>query len=109
MLVEAQKEMHKNIDLHRKKFKKQIDDIDSQIAQGLYWEVVQQKKEIKELKKQINFTIERYKEPEENVFRFCQLDILKNLQGYLENFMDVLKFTIDEHERDLDVDSRNGS
>ncbi len=29
LLIDAQKEMHKNIDLHRKKFKKRIEEIET--------------------------------------------------------------------------------
>ena len=94
MLVEAQREMHKNIDNHQKKFKKQIDDIESQLITGKYWEIVHNKKEIKILKRQISQIIEQYKEPEENLYRFAKLNLLRNLLTFLKELMEVIEFNI---------------
>ena len=60
MLGEAQREMHKNIDLHQKRFKKQIDDFESLLSQEKYWEIVYNKNELKFLKRQINETMNKY-------------------------------------------------
>jgi hypothetical protein len=65
--------MHKNIDNHQKRFKKQIDDFETLIEQEKYWEIIYNKNELKSLKKQINITMEKYKEPEENLHRFTKL------------------------------------
>ena len=57
---------------------------------------------MKSLKRQINVTMEKYKEPEENLHRFSKLQILKNLSAYMEDFMEVLNFTIGDMEKHRD-------
>jgi hypothetical protein len=44
--------------------------------------------------------MEKYKEPEENLHRFTKLQILKNLSAYMEDFMQVLNFTIGDLEKE---------
>lgn len=46
--------------------------------------------------------MEKYKEPEENLHRFSKLQILKNLSAYMEDFMEVLNFTIGDMEKHRD-------
>lgn len=46
--------------------------------------------------------MEKYKEPEENLHRFSKLQILKNLSAYMEDFMQVLNFTIGDLEKQRD-------
>ena len=46
--------------------------------------------------------MEKYKEPEENLQRFSKLQILKNFSAYMEDFMQVLKFTIRDLEKQRD-------
>lgn len=46
--------------------------------------------------------MEKYKEPEENLHRFSKLQILKNLAAYMEDFMEVLNFTIGDLEKQKD-------
>ena len=43
-------------------------------------------------------TIEKYKEPEEFMHRFGKKEILKNLSHLLQEFLDVMNFTIEELE-----------
>ena len=73
MLVDAQREMHKNIDNHQKRFKKQIDEFETMLEQEKFWEIIYNKNELKSLKRQINMTMDKYKEPEENLHRFSKI------------------------------------
>ena len=54
MLVDAQREMHKNLDFHQRRIKKQISDFETLIREGKHWEVIYNKKEIKQLKRKMN-------------------------------------------------------
>ena len=54
MLVDAKREMHKNLDFHQKRIKKQINDFDTLVREKKYWEVIYNKKEIKLLKRKMN-------------------------------------------------------
>jgi DNA repair exonuclease SbcCD ATPase subunit len=102
MLIDAQREMHKNIDNHQKRFKKQIDEFEALINQGDYWQIIYNKNELKALKRNITLTMDKYKEPEENLHRFSKLQILRNLAAYMEDFMEVLNFTIGDLEKQKD-------
>ena len=44
----------------------------------------------------MNNTMEKYKEPEENLHRFAKKEILKNLSAYMKDFIDVIDFTVVE-------------
>ena len=90
--------MHKNIDGHQKKFKKEIDDFQVMINEKKYWEIIYDKQKLKDLKKRMKATIEKYNEPEENLHRFAKKDILTNLYHLLQEFLEVMKFTIEEIE-----------
>jgi len=46
--------MHKNLDFHQKRIKKQINDFDTLVREKKYWEVIYNKKEIKLLKRKMN-------------------------------------------------------
>ena len=63
MLVDAQKEMHKNLDFHQKRIKKQINDYDTMIREKKYWEIIYNKKDIKSLKRKMNTYMQEYKKP----------------------------------------------
>lgn len=90
--------MHKNIDNHQKKFKKEIDEFSVKIEEKKYWEIIYEKQNLKKLKSQMSATIEKYKEPEEFMHRFGKKEILKNLSHLLQEFLDVMNFTIEELE-----------
>ena len=51
MLIDAQREMHKNNDNHYKRFKKQIDEFETLIEHGEYWQIIYNKNELKSLKR----------------------------------------------------------
>ena len=42
--------MHKNIDNHQKKFKKEIDEFSVKIEEKKYWEIIYEKQNLKKLK-----------------------------------------------------------
>lgn len=63
MLVDAQREMHKNLDFHQKRIKKQINEFDTMVREKKYWEVIYNKKEIKLLKRKMNIYMQEYKKP----------------------------------------------
>jgi hypothetical protein len=94
MLLEAQREMHKNIDNHQQKFKKQIDEYDTMLQNNQHWEFVYNKFELKSLRRQMYQAMEKYKEPKENIHKFSKIEILKNLSAYLKDLMEVIDFTI---------------
>lgn len=49
-------------------------------------------------------TIEKYKEPRENLHRFAKREILRNLSHLLSEFLEVMNFTIEELEmEEMDV------
>lgn len=96
MLLEAQREMHKNIDNHQQKFKKQIDEYDTMLQNNQHWEFVYNKFELKSLRRQMYQAMEKYKEPKENIHKFSKIEILKNLSAYLKDLMEVIDFTIQE-------------
>lgn len=102
--------MHKNIDGHKKKFKKQIDDIEVMLKEGKHCEVIYEKQRLKDLKKNMSTTIEKYKEPEENVHRFAKKEILANLYNLLSQFLEVMNFTIEELEvEEMEMASKKNS
>lgn len=69
--------------------------------EGKYWEVIYDKKEIKSLKRKMTVYMQEYKKPRQNIQKFAKLELLKNLSVYMQDFMEVLDFTIKELENDL--------
>ena len=63
MLVDAQREMHKNLDFHQRRIKKQINEFETMVREKKYWEVIYNKKEIKMLKRKMNSYMQEYKKP----------------------------------------------
>jgi hypothetical protein len=45
--------MHKNLDLHQRRIKKEIDEFESLLKEEKYWEIINKKEEIKDLKKKM--------------------------------------------------------
>ena len=48
-----------------------------------YWEIIYEKQRLKDLKRRMGATIEKYNEPKENLHRFAKREILKNLSYLL--------------------------
>lgn len=69
--------------------------------EGKYWDVIYDKKEIKSLKRKMTVYMQEYKKPRQNIQKFAKLELLKNLSVYMQDFMEVLDFTIKELENDL--------
>lgn len=67
MLMDAQREMHKNIDLHQKKIKMEIDEFESLLKEEKYWEIIYKKEDLKKLKKKMTFYMNQYDQPENNL------------------------------------------
>ena len=59
--------MHKNLDFHQKRIKKQINDFDTLVREKKYWEVIYNKKEIKLLKRKMNIYMQEYKKEKKDV------------------------------------------
>ena len=72
------------------------------IREGKHWEVIYNKKEIKQLKRKMNMYMQEYKKPKTTIQKFAKLDLLKNLSTYMQDFMEVLDFTIKEIETELE-------
>lgn len=53
MLMDAQREMHKNLDLHQRRIKKEIDEFESLLKEEKYWEIIYKKDDLKNLKKKM--------------------------------------------------------
>ena len=49
--MDAQREMHKNLDLHQKRIKKEIDEFESLLKEDKFWEIIYKKDDLKNLKK----------------------------------------------------------
>jgi hypothetical protein len=94
MLMDAQREMHKNLDLHQKRIKKEIDEFESLLKEEKYWEIIYKKEELKGLKKKMSYFMNQYDQPEINLYGLSKLELLKNLFDYMKIFMEVLEFTI---------------
>jgi len=73
------------------------------LNEGKYWEIVYNKNELKFLKRQINETMEKYREPEESLHRFSKIEILRNLSAYMRDFVEVIDFSIDELLQQQDI------
>ena len=96
--------MHKNIDNHQKKFKKEIEEFQVMLNEKKYHEIIYDKQKLKDLKRRMGATIEKYKEPRENLHRFAKREILRNLSHLLSEFLEVMNFTIEELEmEEMDV------
>lgn len=72
------------------------------VREKKYWEVIYNKKEIKLLKRKMNIYMSEYKKPKQDVQKYAKLELLKNLSTYMQDFMEVLDFTIKELENELD-------
>ena len=46
--------------------------------------------------------MQEYKKPKNTIQKFAKLDLLKNLSTYMQDFMEVLDFSIKEIENELD-------
>jgi hypothetical protein len=94
MLMDAQREMHKNLDLHQRRIKKEIDEFESLLKEEKYWEIIYKKDDLKNLKKKMTSFMNQYEQPEINLHGLSKLELLKNLFDYMKIFMEVLEFTI---------------
>jgi len=94
MLMDAQREMHKNLDLHQRRIKKEIDEFESLLKEEKYWEIIYKKDDLKNLKKKMTSFMNQYDQPEINLLGLSKLELLKNLFDYMKIFMEVLEFTI---------------
>lgn len=94
MLMDAQREMHKNLDLHQKRIKKEIDEFESLLKEDKFWEIIYKKDDLKNLKKKMTYFMNQYDQPEINLHGLSKLELLKNLFDYMKIFMEVLEFTI---------------
>jgi hypothetical protein len=94
MLMDAQREMHKNLDLHQRRIKKEIDEFESLLKEEKYWEIIYKKDDLKNLKKKMTSFMNQYDQPEINLHGLSKLELLKNLFDYMKIFMEVLEFTI---------------
>lgn len=72
------------------------------VREKKYWEVIYNKKEIKMLKRKMNSYMQEYKKPRQNIQKYAKLELLKNLSTYMQDFMEVLDFTIKELEYELE-------
>ena len=86
--------MHKNLDLHQKRIKKEIDEFESLLKEEKYWEIIYKKEELKGLNKKMSYFMNQYDQPEINLYGLSKLELLKNLFDYMKIFMEVLEFTI---------------
>ena len=50
----------------------------------------------------MNITMENYKEPAENMQRFCKKGILENFSYYMKDFIDVINYTLNEINQQID-------
>jgi hypothetical protein len=92
--MDAQREMHKNLDLHQKRIKKEIDEFESLLKEDKFWEIIYKKDDLKNLKKKMTYFMNQYDQPEINLHGLSKLELLKNLFDYMKIFMEVLEFTI---------------
>lgn len=46
--------------------------------------------------------MQEYKKPRQNIQKYAKLELLKNLSTYMQDFMEVLDFTIKELENELE-------
>lgn len=92
--MDAQREMHKNLDLHQKRIKKEIDEFESLLKEEKFWEIIYKKEDLKNLKKKMTYFMNQYDQPEINLHGLSKLELLKNLFDYMKIFMEVLEFTI---------------
>ena len=60
MLMDAQREMHKNLDLHQKRIKKEIDEFESLLKEEKFWEIIYKKEDLKNLKKKMTYFMNQY-------------------------------------------------
>ena len=86
--------MHKNLDLHQKRIKKEIDEFESLLKEEKFWEIIYKKEDLKNLKKKMTYFMNQYDQPEINLHGLSKLELLKNLFDYMKIFMEVLEFTI---------------
>lgn len=54
------------------------------------------------LKRKMNSYMQEYKKPRQNIQKYAKLELLKNLSTYMQDFMEVLDFTIKELENELE-------
>jgi hypothetical protein len=92
--MDAQREMHKNLDLHQRRIKKEIDEFESLLKEEKYWEIIYKKDDLKNLKKKMTTYMNLYDQSEINLHGLSKLELLKNLFDYMKIFMEVLEFTI---------------
>ena len=52
----------------------------------------------------MNIYIQEYKKPRKDVQKFAKLELLKNLSTYMQDFMEVLDFTIKDLENEMEQD-----
>jgi hypothetical protein len=86
--------MHKNLDLHQRRIKKEIDEFESLLKEEKYWEIIYKKDDLKNLKKKMISFMNQYEQSEINLYGLSKLELLKNLFDYMKMFMEVLEFTI---------------
>ena len=52
--------MHKNLDLHQKRIKKEIDEFESLLKEEKFWEIIYKKEDLKNLKKKMTYFMNQY-------------------------------------------------